>query len=506
MDEGKTPNSLPAAVSELPPDAEVNNETIDNNIAFDVGEGDGSPPLVSDTTTPQRKERKSTRDKSDDTASKSPSPNMLKSPATPENKKVYGELKKRYLIQQQQINEMKKERDDLKGKVSKYAAESDTWREKFEAEEKEKDDCRELIKAFKTQNKHLLEKCAELKAHKQAEIRLTRRKSDEGFKIKSKSNRAKTNDEELKCEFPSCLNTDEDSVIKCNSCGKWICETCSEAKISKLKPIMTSCSSIFFASKTCIEASTETGLTIGNVATPTKDSIAVDSTAVSTHSELITSLKAVLEDTVSQMENKLESMIDNKLKERLPIETIEENGELSTVSRGQSFASKVLKVPEQVRKIIEDSKNEEKVEENEQEKRARNIIIHGADEFGDSPEEIKREDTEYVIDILKHLGLSRRPESVIRLGNGTSRKRPIKIIMKAKTDKEFVMKNLSKLKGTIEEFGKISVTDDYTQTEREKLKKWNEDAKAKSQSDNQYNYKVRGDPKNGLRLVRQSKK
>ena len=78
--------------------------------------------------------------------------------------------------------------------------------------------------------------------------------------------------------------------------------------------------------------------------------------------------------------------------------------------------------------------------------------------------------------------------------------------MKTKNDKANVMKNLSKLKGTIKEFGKISVTDDYTQTEREQLKKWNDDAKAKSQKDDQYVYKVRGDPKNGLRLVRLSKK
>ena len=77
--------------------------------------------------------------------------------------------------------------------------------------------------------------------------------------------------------------------------------------------------------------------------------------------------------------------------------------------------------------------------------------------------------------------------------------------MKTKNDKAKVMKNLSKLKGTIDEFGRISVTDDYTQTEREMLKRWNDDAKAKSQNDDRYNYKVRGDPKNGLRFVRLSK-
>ena len=506
MEDGKTVISPPEEVSELSTDdAEVNNEK-DNNNVLDVGKGDGTPsPAIITRTTTRIKGRQSIEEHPDDTAKKSLSPKIPKSPASPESKKVYGELKKRYLMQQQQINEMKKERDDLNGKVSKYAAERDTWREKFETEEKEKEDLRELVTAFRTQNKHLLAQCTELKGQKQAEIRLTRRISDEEFKIKSKSKKAKTNEEELKCEFPSCVSKDEDAMIKCNSCGKWICETCSEAKISRLKPIMNSCSSIFFACKTCIESSKVTGLTIGNTTSPTKNITSQDGTAVSTNSDLISSFKAVLEDTVSQMENKLGSMIDDKLKDVLPIETTEENGEILTLNRGESYAAKVLKVPEQVRKIIENSKNDDKVEENEQERRSRNIIIHGADEYGNTPEEIKKLDTEYVIDILNHLGMSHRPESVTRLGNGTSKKRPIKLIMKTKNDKAKVMNNLSKLKGTIDEFGRISVTDDYTQTEREMLKRWNDDAKAKSQNDDRYNYKVRGDPKNGLRFVRLSK-
>ena len=103
-----------------------------------------------------------------------------------------------------------------------------------ETEEKKKEDLRELVTAFKTQNKHLLAQCDELKAREQPEIRLTRRKSDEEFKIKSKSKRDKNSDEELKCEFPSYISKDKNAEIKCNSCGKWICETCREVKISKL--------------------------------------------------------------------------------------------------------------------------------------------------------------------------------------------------------------------------------------------------------------------------------
>ena len=77
--------------------------------------------------------------------------------------------------------------------------------------------------------------------------------------------------------------------------------------------------------------------------------------------------------------------------------------------------------------------------------------------------------------------------------------------MKSKDDKVRVMQNLGKLKGTADYFGKISVTEDYTQSEREQIKKWNDDAKQKSAENQEFVYKVRGDPKNGLRLVRLKK-
>ena len=73
--------------------------------------------------------------------------------------------------------------------------------------------------------------------------------------------------------------------------------------------------------------------------------------------------------------------------------------------------------------------------------------------------------------------------------------------MKTKHDKEQVMANLNKLKNTEEEFGKIRVTDDYTNTEREQIKIWVEKAEKKSTSDTERVYRVMGDPKNGLRLV-----
>ena len=54
--------------------------------------------------------------------------------------------------------------------------------------------------------------------------------------------------------------------------------------------------------------------------------------------------------------------------------------------------------------------------------------------------------------------------------------------------KEGKVKVMKNLKGTVDDFRRISVTDDYTKSEREKLRKWNTEAKKKSQSGENYDY------------------
>ena len=152
--------------------------------------------------------------------------------------------------------------------------------------------------------------------------------------------------------------------------------------------------------------------------------------------------------------------------------------------------------------MIHEVTNDEKVEKLEQEKRLQNFIIHGADEIGDTEEETIANDNWYIKDILKKLRVQEEPESIIRLGKANeTKKRVMKISMKTKVAKEKVMGSLGRLKGTEEEFGKISVTDDYTALEREKIREYSIKAKEQGKKDPTRFFKVRGDPKNGLRII-----
>ena len=76
-----------------------------------------------------------------------------------------------------------------------------------------------------------------------------------------------------------------------------------------------------------------------------------------------------------------------------------------------------------------------------------------------------------------------------------------KMGMNAIQEVETVMANLSRPKGSSNEFGKISPTEDYTKNERKDIKRYVAEAKEQAEDDPNYIYKIRGTPKNGLRLA-----
>ena len=151
---------------------------------------------------------------------------------------------------------------------------------------------------------------------------------------------------------------------------------------------------------------------------------------------------------------------------------------------------------------MQEVKNDEKVEKAEQERRSQNFIIHGAEEIGENSDEVKGNDQQYIKDILEKLNVNAEAKSITRLGQpNENKKRVLKIVMKSDAEKDNVMANLRRLKGTEGEFGKISVTSDYTSTEREKIREFMTKATLQSEQDPARVYKVRGDPKNGLRII-----
>ena len=71
--------------------------------------------------------------------------------------------------------------------------------------------------------------------------------------------------------------------------------------------------------------------------------------------------------------------------------------------------------------------------------------------------------------------------------------------MNSEKDKQQLMKNLPRLKDQ-EMFKGVSVAEDYTQAEREIIRKWRDEARNKTEQDPDFIWRVRGSPKKRMTL------
>ena len=150
------------------------------------------------------------------------------------------------------------------------------------------------------------------------------------------------------------------------------------------------------------------------------------------------------------------------------------------------------------------AKNEQLTEENERKRRSCNLILHGVSEHtGADIDEAKISDEEYITTFIGTVGVAAAFKSVIRIGKvDQAKKRPIKVLMNNEEDKDKIMSSLKNLKDN-EDYKGISVTEDYTVAERELIRELNEKAKERNSQevpDSKYVWRVRGSPKNGLKL------
>ena len=103
------------------------------------------------------------------------------------------------------------------------------------------------------------------------------------------------------------------------------------------------------------------------------------------------------------------------------------------------------------------------------------------DENGKTIDEIKENDSKIIANFLSKVGIVCDPKSITRLGKSTeNKKQTLKIVMSTNQQKVSVIR---KLKGTEDKFGKIRVTDDYTNGEQEQIKTWVKRAEEKSSED-----------------------
>ena len=351
------------------------------------------------------------------------------------------------------------------------------------------------------------------------------------------------------CEVSGCDRSNID-LIKCNMCGNLVCEDCSGVKIAKLRPLMNQCTTLYFACPNCdallrdtsdvnvydtlkgtIEALKE------ELGTCEKDNDKLTQ-QVRTMDDHQSSLQLLLEErenSLHETEAKLASLEQNPVAEETRsspakieelinkrFDKIDENIDVliekklagilplttneATATGDKPLFSSIVgasSAPAAHASAVAKTRNDELVEKQEQDKRINNIVIYGISEETDPDTSLKVKDTNFVKSFLEAIEANVEPKAIIRLGNeNAEKKRPVKLIMKTAEDKEQVMKNLNKLKNADTALRGISVRDDYTLEERKLIRAMNEEAKKRNEAEKVTHWKVRGTPKNGLKVVK----
>ena len=160
--------------------------------------------------------------------------------------------------------------------------------------------------------------------------------------------------------------------------------------------------------------------------------------------------------------------------------------------------------------IMKETIENERLEQADQEKREKNVILHRVPESDKSEASARAgDDIKFFQQLTEDvLGIGDlKPTKTIRLGakktstdsDGTTAERkssrPLKIVLPSKEDRDILFRNLRKLKAADKSFASISVSYDLSQDLRKQIKLKNEEAKNKDgENANNYMYRMRGPP------------
>ena len=129
---------------------------------------------------------------------------------------------------------------------------------------------------------------------------------------------------------------------------------------------------------------------------------------------------------------------------------------------------------------MEETKNAQLVEEKEKKFRSKKLIIRGVEKsFSDNKDDAIKSDDTYINNFTAALKVTSTVKSASRIGlPAQDKNQPIKVVMNMEEERNRVLSNLRNLKD-IPEYKTISVTEDYTITERRIIKDWSDKAKEK---------------------------
>merc|ERR1712113_532019 len=228
-------------------------------------------------------------------------------PVTPTGKGQEKDYRKLYHTAQNAVLKLRKDKmnqnaaelEQLKKTNEKLFADNKEFKERAALYESEKQGLNDIISSLQEQNNHFLAENNRLKAYKRAEERL------------GQSVEGQNQVENLKFDYSRSSNVDEDK---------------RDGRTANLNPIMNNCT-VYLSCRNCVGAAQDLGVEIGKTIPPGQINARENGVDRNTDPNLISSFKEVLDDKVSKIETKLETIIERKLNERSPrTDAVKKNG------------------------------------------------------------------------------------------------------------------------------------------------------------------------------------
>ena len=331
-----------------------------------------------------------------------------------------------------------------------------------------------------------------------------------------------------KCSAITCTENGSDKMLKCSKCNQYIHYQCTRLPTYQLSLFLTKnyrnfqCEKCVVVPKSLQESHKETNFerfrtnekilkeTIKRLQAEMEEQEEKFNQAGNPDYDYNTNLERFIKNKLDLFKDSLLKEINDsnkQLKETLhtAVEKTKTYAETARSTNQEDAAIKVPKTTDDFRNIMREAREEENAELQEQNRRNKNVIIHGVIEENEGAYE---SDEQFMADLYYTLDLIQDPKSYNRIGKDRNRRRPIKLVFKNDIDKSSFMTSLYKLKNNTRFYG-ISITDDYTKKERETIKDFVNQAKTRNMQEDEnseFIWKARGNPKNGMFLKKVKKR
>ena len=321
----------------------------------------------------------------------------------------------------------------------------------------------------------------------------------------SRQNNATLTEEE--CSATRCMDNQDENHLICVLCKRKVHSECSELPAYEIQRIVSSTSNSYKCIA-CVRVPKSLTKIMNENRYKKRIKEADEKDVIIKRLQHELSIKTNARDIIK---NDLESFltkkineIETKTREVIKKELSSTTKTIEEVSK-KTYAEIAKENGTELKTIMKKQKEDEKREELDIQSRKNNIVLHGVRErMDETEEEVQKADKEEVEELLQSVGVFDNVNVKTtheRIGKKSHKYRPLKVTFQNIQHKQLVMDNLYRIK-TNAPYYRVSVTEDYTWSERKKIKEFCDRAKElnKDGEDNDYIWRVKGSSRTSLYL------